>query len=273
MDELNLYSNEDQYVIVKVCGQMYGLPVKHVREMLVLPEVTELPQAPSFMRGIINLRGQVIPLFDLRVRMGLPAVSLEMEELQELMRQREEDHKNWLLELEASIREGREFKLALDPHQCAFGKWRDSFQTNVMALNTALVNFDRPHAKIHAIAEQAFTLKQNEGKARALELMAQTQKGPLHKMIELFAEIRHAISLSFREIALVAEENGRLMALSVDEVETVEGLRHEDADDMSRLESGEGGMVESVARRRSDGKVVFILDTREFFEQTEEITF
>ena len=273
MDELNLYSNEDQYVIVKVCGQVYGLPVSNVREMLVLPEVTEVPQAPGHMRGIINLRGQVIPLFDLRVRMGLPAVDREMTELLALMDQREQDHKDWLAELEASVQEDREFTLALDAHQCAFGKWRDSYQTEVMAMNTALANFDRPHARIHAIAEQVCELERTEGKARALELIEQTRQGPLMKMVELFQEIRKVIRKAFREIALVAEEDGRLMALSVDEVETVEGLTHDDSDDMSRLESGEGGIVESVGRRRAGGGVVFILSTKEFFDQTEEISF
>ena len=200
MDELNLYSNEDQYVIVKVSGQSYGLPVKHVREMLVLPEVTEVPKSPSHMRGIINLRGRVIPLFDLRIRMGLPAVSREMADLLALMEQREQDHKNWLKELEASVREDRKFTLALDPHQCAFGKWRDSYETKVMAMNTALSNFDRPHARIHAAAEKVFALKETEGKARALEFIAQTKNGVLNKMIELFGEMRGVIRQAFREI-------------------------------------------------------------------------
>ena len=53
----------------------------------------------------------------------------------------------------------------------------------------------------------------------------------------------------------------------------MEGLRHDESDDMSRLESGEGGLVDSVGRRRNESGVVFILNTREFFDQTAELSF
>lgn len=54
--------------------ELYALPIIQVREIIQLPPVTRLPGAPSFLRGVINLRGTVVPLVDLREELGLPPV-------------------------------------------------------------------------------------------------------------------------------------------------------------------------------------------------------
>jgi purine-binding chemotaxis protein CheW len=60
-----------QLVIFKLADEDYGLPIQKVQEINRLVPVTRLPQTPDFMEGIINLRGRVIPVVDLRKRFGL----------------------------------------------------------------------------------------------------------------------------------------------------------------------------------------------------------
>jgi purine-binding chemotaxis protein CheW len=60
-----------QVIGFAVGGEEYGLELQYVREVIRMREVTWLPKAPSYVRGIINLRGQVIPIIDLRERLGL----------------------------------------------------------------------------------------------------------------------------------------------------------------------------------------------------------
>jgi purine-binding chemotaxis protein CheW len=62
-----------QYISFTVGEEEYGLELLRVREVIRVREVTWLPKAPSFVKGIINLRGDVIPIFDLRDKFGLPA--------------------------------------------------------------------------------------------------------------------------------------------------------------------------------------------------------
>lgn len=50
----------------------YGLPIEPVREIIGVGEVTPVPLTPGFLLGVINLRGSVVPVVDLAVRMGLP---------------------------------------------------------------------------------------------------------------------------------------------------------------------------------------------------------
>src|ERR1700690_2243462 len=50
----------------------YGLPVLKVREIIKVMDITAVPQVPPHVRGVINLRGRVIPVIDLRLKFGLP---------------------------------------------------------------------------------------------------------------------------------------------------------------------------------------------------------
>jgi purine-binding chemotaxis protein CheW len=59
-----------QLVIFKLASEDYGLPISKVQEINRMVEVTKLPQTPDFMEGIINLRGRIIPVMDLRKRFG-----------------------------------------------------------------------------------------------------------------------------------------------------------------------------------------------------------
>lgn len=62
---------ELQLVIFRLAKEEYGLPITKVQEINRLVPITKLPQTPSFMEGIINLRGRIIPVVDLRKRFQL----------------------------------------------------------------------------------------------------------------------------------------------------------------------------------------------------------
>ena len=63
--------NASQEVLTFTIGdQFYGLDLLSVREIRAWTDVTPLPNTPPFVRGVINLRGAVVPIFDLRVRLG-----------------------------------------------------------------------------------------------------------------------------------------------------------------------------------------------------------
>jgi len=61
----------NQYVVFSVEAEEYGIPILSVQEIISLPNLTKIPGAPDYIPGIINLRGNIIPLFLLRRRFGL----------------------------------------------------------------------------------------------------------------------------------------------------------------------------------------------------------
>ncbi|NLG70233.1 MAG: chemotaxis protein CheW [Firmicutes bacterium] len=64
---------ERQLVIFQLAREVYGLDINWVRAIITLQDVTRVPGAPAFVEGVINLRGHVIPVVDLRKRFGLEA--------------------------------------------------------------------------------------------------------------------------------------------------------------------------------------------------------
>jgi purine-binding chemotaxis protein CheW len=60
-----------QYLTFKLGGEIYALDIGKVREVLDFTTVTKVPQTPDFMRGVINLRGSVVPVVDLRLKFGM----------------------------------------------------------------------------------------------------------------------------------------------------------------------------------------------------------
>lgn len=68
--------DERQFVILHLGEQEFALPILGVREIIAVPRVTPIPDAPSFVEGVTNLRGEIIPVVDLAQRIGravLPA--------------------------------------------------------------------------------------------------------------------------------------------------------------------------------------------------------
>lgn len=52
-------------------GEEFGVPIRKVREIIRMQEVTRVPHAPDFVEGVVNLRGQIVPIVDLRRRLGM----------------------------------------------------------------------------------------------------------------------------------------------------------------------------------------------------------
>jgi purine-binding chemotaxis protein CheW len=66
----------ENWVTCRVDREVFALPVRQVQEILRVPALTRVPHAPFPVRGVTNLRGYVLPVVDLRLRLGLPPVEV-----------------------------------------------------------------------------------------------------------------------------------------------------------------------------------------------------
>ena len=71
--ELGVGSEEQQLVVFELSGESYGVDIGAVNTIIRMQPITHVPRAPEFVQGVINLRGSIIPVIDLRTRFGLPA--------------------------------------------------------------------------------------------------------------------------------------------------------------------------------------------------------
>jgi purine-binding chemotaxis protein CheW len=75
-----------QYCTFKLNNAFFGLRVETVQEVLRVQEMTRVPLAPSAVRGLINLRGQIVPAIDLRNRLQMPPRDAELESINIVVR-------------------------------------------------------------------------------------------------------------------------------------------------------------------------------------------
>ena len=61
-------SQKDKYVTFKSGNEYFGIKIEYVNEIIVYQEITEIPETEEYIKGLINLRGKIIPVIDVRIR-------------------------------------------------------------------------------------------------------------------------------------------------------------------------------------------------------------
>jgi len=74
MDELALNVEVTQYIKIRIQDEFFGIDIKYVDNIVRMQHITRVPKAPEYIKGVINLRGEVIPVFSLRIKMGLEEI-------------------------------------------------------------------------------------------------------------------------------------------------------------------------------------------------------
>ena len=76
-DDDDVDSQKDKFLTFKIADEEFAIPIAHVIEIVGIQKITEVPDMPDFVKGVINLRGKVIPVMDVRLRFKLPAVAYD----------------------------------------------------------------------------------------------------------------------------------------------------------------------------------------------------
>jgi purine-binding chemotaxis protein CheW len=63
---------EGKYLTFNLMEELYGVNVDWILQIIAIPDITKIPKTPPFVKGVINLRGKIIPVMDLRLRFKLP---------------------------------------------------------------------------------------------------------------------------------------------------------------------------------------------------------
>ncbi len=77
MEEVKAISNNDnssetvQYIVVKIGNEQYGIDIQYIDNIVRNQKITRVPKAQPYFKGVINLRGEIIPVMSIRLRLGL----------------------------------------------------------------------------------------------------------------------------------------------------------------------------------------------------------
>lgn len=72
MEELKISSETIQFIVIKVGEEQYGIDIKYVDNIIHMSSITRVPKVAPYVKGVINVRGEVIPVMNIRTKMGLP---------------------------------------------------------------------------------------------------------------------------------------------------------------------------------------------------------
>lgn len=253
--------SDQRFGVFAVGPHLVGIPAEQVQEMFVLTDVRKPPGVPAHQRGVARLRGSALPAVDLRVCLGHVSAERELADLVQLLHDRERDHRNWLAELEASVRERRAFGLATDPRKCKFGQWYYAFKTDDAVLRGELARFEAPHAQIHGLAAEVAGHQAGGRHEAALQVVERARQGLLVELVEIFGRTRQALVDQQREVGVLVRLGQRPAVLVVDRAEAVAELQPIEAGD-DPLAGGtlRIDLVPRLARWKGASQPVLVLD-------------
>ncbi|MBQ7972756.1 MAG: chemotaxis protein CheW [Lachnospiraceae bacterium] len=74
MNEIAIMKETTQYITIMMADEIYGIDIKYIDNIVRMQHITRVPQVAKYIKGVINLRGEVIPVFSLRLKMGLEEI-------------------------------------------------------------------------------------------------------------------------------------------------------------------------------------------------------
>lgn len=260
------------YIVFKLEGTLYCISSKYITSLLQLPHYTKVPAAPANITGIFRHRDSVIQMVDLRTTLGMETLSQEYEDFSRMIDDRKHDHVRWVNELERTALSGEDFTLGRDPHQCALGRWYDSFTTDNNMLAFHLKKLDEPHKKLHGAADDVAKCTKdcehckrpeclktildrvkNENMPLILSLLDQTK--------EMFA------STIYKEMVLLMA--GTKWGLVVDEVVGVGDLKPVERQEYDLMENQSLHYISNVMEGDKRSSIIFELNVATLFKELE----
>lgn len=71
VEELRPVGETTQFIVIKLGDEQYGIDIKYIDNIVRMPHITRVPKVDNYLKGVINLRGEVIPVMSIRIKMGL----------------------------------------------------------------------------------------------------------------------------------------------------------------------------------------------------------
>lgn len=219
-----LFSLSDSIEVITfyIGNTQYATPVSEVRYIEQdKRKTTRIELNEKLGAEVTTYQGKPVPIYDLANLMGCEAEYNKNIELLKILEDREQDHKNWLVSLESSLRNNTEFKGAKDPTQCAFGKWYLTFEPEDEILADIMKDFEEPHSKLHALADELLNLRDAEGVDKALAALEYQRTRTFGKLIDLFGSAKERVENITRPILLYLDTSKKMIAVRLNAISDI----------------------------------------------------
>jgi purine-binding chemotaxis protein CheW len=246
------------HVIFTLQNGKYAISGEYVLHIEVLGKVTPMVDSQPYCRGVVLFNGQSIPVFDMR---GMFGIGNYAEELHNFMMQRIQDHEEWVAALEDHVASGVPFDKTTDPHQCAFGKWYDNFETDNSYLGMYLKSVDKPHKDIHETGEMVLRLMKEGKTGEAREAIQEMKATSFAKTKEILSGAAAVYEEGAREMLIIISTGGETRGIIVDSINSIKRL--EDMCGVPPVRNSGDRYIEDIAvDKDSNDDLILILDAK-----------
>jgi len=247
--------DEEQLVTFTLNGEEYGLDIQAVREIIRIPDLIKVPQAPDYVEGLISLRNKLVPLIDMRHLFNQTLVSEEQTTIVGQIREAQEKTETWLSELQASLQ--AENADSLKVQTFPLKNWNHDFAAELERVQLALEKVDNLASTIDEARVELTNAPFNEAVA-----LVNSKLIPLTtRLTELFNNAVSETENNDEQRVVVTDANGLIIGLIVDMVNEVKRVEKRLIDPPPSLSGDEERQqVKGVAKLDEGKRLIMILD-------------
>ncbi len=255
-----------------------AISARCVTSIMLLPDkITPMPQAPSYLKGIMHVRGLVVPLVDMRSLFGISVLSKEYDTFTETLDARIEDHHSWVSALRSAIDQGEIFTRATNAGDCNLGQWLSTVRSLDLpsTITFHLERISEPHAALHSVAARYNDALRSGDTATITDCkergLSQIENVYMPSITSIMKEAKDLFAASFQSIVIVIEDGGsKATGLIVDKVHAVETVGHIDMTHQSSFLSTNHYVSGIGASEKSEHQLL-ILEEQALLHLTTEV--
>lgn len=251
---------EEQFVTFHLGEEEFGLDIAAVKEILRLDEITAVPNVPPYVKGIQNVRDQVLPIIEMRKVVDMDTLEHFHTTLVERLRN---SHTEWVEHLKAALHGETVFAKATDPTKCELGRLLEFWRTRGIEFADMYKKFKPPHDGLHMAAVDILKLAKTDIDA-ADRLFRQKIAPYLETLMALFIELEDVLKkhdARDQRILIVNIEN-TTVGLLVDRVTEVSRLPKRIIDTTPAVISSYGKEIKGIAKLDNGKRLILLVDEK-----------
>ncbi|MDE7279929.1 MAG: chemotaxis protein CheW [Oscillospiraceae bacterium] len=261
--------SELPWLIFTLDEKAYAVNSRFVNGIEMKPgNITPIPDSPDIYCGLVERRGEVYPLLNMRKVFYFPSVDDETEKFVNMIEQRKNDHIRWIETFERCYNTKEKFNLAVDPHKCAFGIWYDQFSKGTHSITFHIKKIEEPHKLLHETAALIINAM-NKGEEKKAEILFKKLKNEYYpRVIAVLDEVKSVYRSTYRETVVVLADEEQKLGLLVDEVLAVDKVEPVVGGGTMNLLL-QSRFFENVVRNDKIDKEILVVDEEELLKLSE----
>ncbi len=263
----NIEANDLPWLIFTLNSNCYAVNSKYVNGILMPPEVTPLPEASDVYKGLIEIRGEVFPLLEMRKLFRFQSIEDESKKFEEYLNKYKQAHIDWVTELKKCVENNDRFMMEKDPLKCGFGQWyydyinKSNKQDN--SVIRTLMKIEYPHKLLHETSVTIDNLissnKGGKNDDQIKSLLSNITDNYMPIILGLMNETVESYKGQFRETVVHLSNSDESLGLLVDEVLAIDAIEMV-SDDRSMNKIVDSRYFVGVAHNAKIKKEILIID-------------